>query len=143
MDINRWRLEFAAYAQSIDLIFIELCQVGIPAKFDCSAVRPGASGDQIQHGALAGPVGADDDAQFALVHTQGQFGNGLESVKSLVDIFQVQDQLFAGLAHGTSSVSIFARRTGAGWGWRRQRRARSSNCRGKPTIPLGMNTVTT
>ena len=112
VDINGGSLKFAADAQAVDLVLVEASQVGVPAELDLARVGPGASGDEIQHGAFAGAVGADDDAQFALIHVEVQLGDGLEAVEGLVDAFEHQDEFFAVSAH--SALASCWRASGAG-----------------------------
>jgi hypothetical protein len=98
--VNRRRLEFAPDAEAIDLVFVQLGEVGVPAEFDPALVRFGAAGDQVEHGAFAGAVRADDHAQLAFVHVEVEFGNGFEAVEGLVHAFEGEDEFFGvGKAH--------------------------------------------
>jgi hypothetical protein len=53
-----------------------------------AAVGAGAAGDEVEHGALAGAVGADDDAEFAFIEVEVEVVDGLEAIEGLVDAFE-------------------------------------------------------
>src|SRR5581483_10954587 len=99
VNVNRRRLKLAPNAKTIDLIFVEPRQVGVLAKFDFPRVRARAPRDKIEHRAFAGAVGADDDAQLSLIHVKVEVGNRLKAVKSLVDVFQHENESSRRRAH--------------------------------------------
>src|SRR6266849_1291621 len=142
--VNGRRLELAADPQSVDLIFIEPRQVGVLSKLDFTRVGPAAAGDEIEHGALARAVGADDHAKFPFIHVEIQCRNGLEAIEGLVHAFERQNKFLASYAHLVlaDSCSGSGGPGAAGVSLAPKGRRRARNCSGKPTIPLGMKTVT-
>src|SRR5208337_1762601 len=113
LDINRGRLKFPAYAQPVDLVFIEPRQIRVPAELNFSRIGASSAGNQVQHGALARAVRADDDPQFARIHVEVQLRNCFEAVEGLVHAFQSEDELFVPVSHSVLSGSCW----GAGCGW--------------------------
>ena len=61
---HRRLLELAPDAQIGDLGLVQLGQINLAFKKYITGIRSGFAGDDIHHRGLAGPVRADDGAQF-------------------------------------------------------------------------------
>ena len=93
IDVDGGRLEFSADAEAVDLMFLELGEVGVAFEFDFAGVRPRASSDEVEERTFACAVGADDDTQLAFIHVEIEVGNGLEAVERFIDAFDGEDEL--------------------------------------------------
>jgi hypothetical protein len=49
--------------------------------------------DAVEHGALAGTVGADDGADFMLLHVERNVGQRLDAAKAQADVLDVQNDV--------------------------------------------------
>ena len=68
------------------------------SKLDFPAVRPSAPGDEVHHRTFARAVGADDDAQLAVIHVEIQVVDGLETVEGFIHPFEHENK-FPGHAY--------------------------------------------
>src|SRR6478736_4251946 len=84
INVNRRRLELAPDAEAIDLILVELGKISVAAKLHPAGVGAGAAGDDVEHGALARAIRADDDAEFAFIEREVKISDGFETFKGLV-----------------------------------------------------------
>src|SRR5579863_3032926 len=78
--IDRGGLEFAADARLHDLVFPQFRKL-LATKLNRTRCRFGLAADQVEHRGLAGPVRADDDADFVLLDIEGKVVDGLETVE--------------------------------------------------------------
>ena len=66
-------------------------QVRILAKNDAAGYRLDLPGNDVQQGGFAGPVGADHDPQFAIIHDEVEIVERLEAVEVNGHAFQIDD----------------------------------------------------
>ena len=135
-------LEFPAYAQPVNLVFIELEEIVIRVPFEVAAVRTCASRDDVEKGRFPGSVRPDDRAELPFRQVEIEIVDRLESVERFVETLGGEKEWF--LFHGSvTSASclvvtgclefaplffIFA--------------IKALTCAGMPMMPLGMNMTT-
>src|SRR5690349_12053297 len=70
LHVNRRSLKFPPNSEAIDLGLVEPSQVRVHSKFYFASIGFGTSRYKIQHCALSGSVGTDDDAQLSLIEVK-------------------------------------------------------------------------
>ena len=141
VDVNRGRLELPTDAETVDLVFVKLSQVRVRTELDLSFVRPGASGDDVEHRAFARAIRADDDAELTFIHVEVEVVDRLEAVEGFADAFERENELFV-RRHGIFGLTGCATGPVSAAGLPKSFFLSSRNCSGRPMIPFGMKSVT-
>ena len=113
----------------------------VRTELDLSFVRPGASGDDVEHRAFARAIRADDDAELTFIHVEVEVVDRLEAVEGFADAFERENELFV-RRHGIFGLTGCATGPVSAAGLPKSFLLSSRNCSGRPMIPFGMKSVT-
>ena len=95
-------------AEHGDLVFLKLAEVGSLAEDNAPGVGSGSAADDVKQGRLAGAVGTDQGAQFAVIDVEIDFFQRLEAIERDGDVLHIHD----GAAFFQVSLLV-SRRTGS------------------------------
>ena len=89
----------------------------LPVETDVAFIGPRLAGDDIHHGGLAGPVGADDGAHLARLENEREIVDGAETVERDADTVEIEHGFGEGRTWSSPTPPVVAWRRR--WRWAR------------------------